>query len=149
MRDFSDNHYSNRHVNQHEAQFLRDIEWLTRGIRAMRILITERREMALELKGLKGKAIKAAGNLDRLHAAYDAFNVAAPAHATDVEGLTPQITALGDDLAFATQVLGNSVNGSSNGAPIETAPVSPPVGPAASTEPTKSGGAPEKDVFNG
>lgn len=69
--------------------------------------------MALELKGLKGKAIKAAANLDRLNAAYDAFNVAAPAHAADVEGLTPQIEALTEDLTFATQILGNSA-GQSN-----------------------------------
>lgn len=58
--------------------------------------------MALEIKGLRAKALKAASNLDRLNAAYDAFNEAAPAHAADVEGLTPQITALGDDLTFAT-----------------------------------------------
>lgn len=67
--------------------------------------------MPLELKGLKGKAIKAAANLDRLNQAYDAFNAAAPLHAADVEALTPQITALEDDLTFASQVLGNSVNG--------------------------------------
>lgn len=81
-------------------------------------IIDERRElriMALELKGLRGKALKAAGHIDRLNHAYDAFNEAAPAHAADVEGLTPQITALQDDLAFAAQVLGNSVS-ASNGA---------------------------------
>lgn len=83
--------------------------------------------MALELKGLRGKALKAAGHLDRLNAAYDAFNEAAPAHAADVEGLTPQITALQDDLAFATQILGNSVNGSGGQQEGQTPPaVKPP-----------------------
>ena len=80
--------------------------------------IDERRElrlMALELKGLKGQAIKAAANIDRLNRAYGAFNEAAPAHAADVEGLTPQISALQDDLAFAAQVLGNSVGASNDG----------------------------------
>jgi hypothetical protein len=72
--------------------------------------------MALELKGLKGQAIKAAANIERLNRAYGAFNEAAPAHAADVEGLTPQIAALQDDLTFAAQVLGNSVAGSNAGA---------------------------------
>jgi hypothetical protein len=127
-------------VKQHD-DFTNYIEWLTRGVRALRILrYGERNDMALELKGLKGKAIKAAGHLDRLNAAYDAFNTAAPIHATDVESLTPQITALQDDLAFATQVLGNSANGS---------PESPPAGPAASTEPVAPGDATKRDVFNG
>lgn len=66
-------------------------------------------EMALEIKGLKAKALKAAGHLDRLNAAYDKFNEAAPLHAADVEGLAPQIEALADDLTFAAQTLGNSV----------------------------------------
>lgn len=77
--------------------------------------------MPLEIKGLRGKALKAAANLDRLNQAYDAFNEAAPAHAADVEGLTPQIAALQDDLTFATQTLGNSVAGSNNGAGQEKA----------------------------
>ena len=70
--------------------------------------------MALVITGLRAKALKAAGHLDRLNQAYDKFNEAAPAHAADVEGLTPQIQALGEDLQFATQTLGNSVNGSSS-----------------------------------
>lgn len=83
--------------------------------------------MPLELKGLKGKAIKAAANLDRLNQAYDAFNAAAPLHAADVEALTPQITALEDDLTFASQVLGNSV---SNGGDQTVSPI---VAPPAAT----------------
>jgi hypothetical protein len=43
--------------------------------------------MALELKGLKGKAIAARSNIERLNAAYDVFNEKAPAHASDVEGM--------------------------------------------------------------
>lgn len=64
--------------------------------------------MPIEIKGIRAKALKAAANLDRINAAYDKFNEAAPLHAADVEGLAPQITALNDDLQFAAQVLGNS-----------------------------------------
>lgn len=95
------------------------LRWLTAEVIAYRITRPRRPAMALEIKGLRAKALKAASHLDRLNAAYDAFNEAAPAHAADVEGLTPQITALGEDLAFATQVLGNSVNGSGDGAKVE------------------------------
>lgn len=70
--------------------------------------------MALELKGLKGKAVKAAANIDRLNAAYDKFNTDAATHAADVEGLAPQIEALAEDLSFSAQTLGNSVNGSAD-----------------------------------
>ncbi len=73
--------------------------------------------MALELKGIRGKAIKAAANLDRINLAYDKFNEAAPAHAADVEGLTPQIEQLGEDLTFAATMLGNSANGSEDSQP--------------------------------
>lgn len=105
-------------------RFSRFLERRTAEITAYRFsrhnqIIEERRElwtMALELKGLKGKAIKAAGFIDRLNTAYDAFNEAAPLHAADVEGLTPQIEGLQEDLAFAAQVLGNSVAGSNAGA---------------------------------
>lgn len=72
----------------------------------------------MELKGLRGKALSAAANIDRLNRAYDKFNEAAPAHAADVEGLTPQITALGDDLTFAAQTLGNSLAGGEEEKPI-------------------------------
>lgn len=81
------------------------------------------KRMALEIKGLKANAISAAANLDRLNKAYSAFNTAAAAHAEDVEGLTPQINDLGDDLKFATQVLGNSVNGGATTEKPKPAPV--------------------------
>lgn len=73
--------------------------------------------MALELKGLRLKASKVTANIDRLNAAYDRFNELAPAHAADVEGLTPQIAQLGEDLTFAATMLGNSVNGSADSQP--------------------------------
>jgi hypothetical protein len=77
----------------------------------------------LEMKGLKAKAVAAAANMDRLNAAYDKFNSAAPAHAVDVENLTPQIEAMTHDLQFAAQVLGNSTNGSGHTeAPPQAAP---------------------------
>lgn len=80
----------------------------------------------MELKGLRGKAIRAADNIGRLNRAYDAFNEAAPAHASDVESLTPQIEELGSDLTFAAQTLGNSVGGGD---------VSPPAPPKVEEKP--------------
>lgn len=68
--------------------------------------------MALELKGLKGKALKARASLDALNTAYDKFNVDAAAHAADVTALTKDLEGMQDDLQFATATLGNSVNGS-------------------------------------
>ena len=64
--------------------------------------------MAREIKGLKGKALKARANIDALNAAYDKFNEAAPAHAADVDGLTSQVAGMHEDLQFAVNVLGNS-----------------------------------------
>lgn len=101
--------------------------------RFVRLIETGELTMPLEIKGLRGKALKAAANLDRLNQAYDAFNEAAPAHAADVEGLTPQITALQDDLQFATQVLGNSVNGS--GTPAEKPKQEPVIVPTQTPAP--------------
>ena len=89
---------------------------LWRHIRRAQQLKALENYVAIEIKGLKAKALKAASNMDRLNQAYDKFNEAAPAHAMDVEGLTPQIEGLAEDLAFAAQVLGNSVAGSSAGA---------------------------------
>lgn len=99
-------------------------------------LENERHHMALEIKGLKGKALKARANLDALNAAYDKFNEAAPAHMADVESLTSQVAGMQDDLEFATNVLGNSV---------ERLADEPPKtlngGSAASTEPSQTSGA--------
>jgi len=87
--------------------------------------------MALELKGIRKKALEAAANIERLNAAYDKFNEAAPAHAADVEGLAPQIEALSEDLTFAAQTLGNSVNGSGG----SEKPKEPPKTEGAAKEP--------------
>jgi hypothetical protein len=91
------------------------IEGLTRRVHAYRVFTKGDLSMALELKGLKGKSIKAAANLDRLNHAYDAFNEAAPAHAADVEGLAEQLGGMAEDLTFATTTLGNSVAASNDG----------------------------------
>ena len=71
-------------------------------------------EMALEIKGLKGKALKAGAMFDRLNVAYDKLIETGTAHATDVESLPGQIEGMQDDLQFMVQTLGNSV-GASNG----------------------------------
>ena len=72
--------------------------------------------MALEIKGLKGKALKAGGVFDRLNRAYDKLIETGEAHATDVESLPSQIEDMQEDLTFMVQTLGNSVNGSGEGA---------------------------------
>lgn len=68
--------------------------------------------MALEIKGLKGKASKAGTMFDRLNRAYDKLIETGETHATDVESLPAQIDGMQDDLTFMVQTLGNSVNGS-------------------------------------
>lgn len=87
-----------------------ELEWLTRGVRAIRIgyQLAKEQRMALEIKGLKGKALKARANIEALNSAYDKFNEAAPAHAADVDGLTSQVNGMQEDLQFAVNVLGNS-----------------------------------------
>lgn len=81
-------------------------------------------KMPLELKGLRDKAVLARANLDKLHEAYDKFNVDAPQHAADVESLASQIGDMQDDLKFATTTLGNS--GGASGKQPEK-PKDPPV----------------------
>jgi hypothetical protein len=77
--------------------------------------VERRKQMAIEIKGLKSDALTARANIDRLRAAYAKFNQAAPAHAGDVEGLATQIGGMQSDLEFAATTLGNSAAGSSNG----------------------------------
>ncbi len=64
--------------------------------------------VAIEIKGIRAEALASRGHLDRIMAAYRKFNAAAPAHASDVEGLAEQISGLQSDLEFAATVLGNS-----------------------------------------
>jgi hypothetical protein len=94
-----------------------ELEWLTRGVRAIRIARFGYREqeMALELKGLKAKAMTARANIGKLDAAYEAFNAKAGNHVSDVEGLTEQLGEMTEDLSFVTTTLGNSVAASNAG----------------------------------
>jgi hypothetical protein len=82
--------------------------------------LSKEQQLALELKGLKAKAIKARSSIDALNTAYDKFNEAAPAHAADVASLTEQLSGMQDDLQFAVTTLGNSVGEQEK--PAETAP---------------------------
>jgi len=100
-------------------RFQLELEWLTRGIRAIRIARfgdreAKEREMALELKGLKAKNLKARQVIDRLGKAYDKFNTDGDAHAGDVESLAGDLGSMSEDLGFMTRELGNSV-ANSNG----------------------------------
>jgi hypothetical protein len=98
-------------------------------------------DMPIELKGIRGKAIKAAQNIERLNLAYDKFNEAAPAHAADVEGLAPQIESLSEDLTFAAQTLGNSVNGSAGSGESTEQPKALPAVQQPETPSTAQGGS--------
>jgi len=101
------------------------LQQLTAVVRRDRAIIIERRlvryrkrepgswEMALEIKGLKGKAVKAGAMFDRLNVAYDKLIETGTAHAADVETLPAQIEGMQDDLSFMVQTLGNSVNAES------------------------------------
>lgn len=77
--------------------------------------------MAVDVSGLKAKALKARANWDRINAAYDKFNELAPDHATEVEGLSSGLAEMQTDLEFATNLMGNSPP------PGQSAPVSAPV----------------------
>ena len=100
------------------------IDGLTDRVFAYRIarIIQRGTRMALEIKGLKGRALLARKNIDALNAAYDKFNTAAPAHASDVEGLATQVGTLASDLEFAANVLGNSVEQSDTPQPGHPSP---------------------------
>lgn len=124
----------------HPLALAENLRILTAQITAYRFarhnqIIDERREMrimALEIKGLKGKALKARANIDALNAAYDKFNEDASAHAADVEGLTSQVTSMQDDLQFAVTTLGNSTSESEklDEKPKEAPPTPPTLPPA-------------------
>jgi hypothetical protein len=74
--------------------------------------IERRSEMAIELKGLRAKALAARSHLDKINAAYDKFNAAAPAHADEVAKMATDLGEMQSDLEFATGLLGNSAEGS-------------------------------------
>lgn len=123
---------------------------LTRRVHAYRVfqLQNERSaRMTIEIKGLKGKALKGAAVFDRLNRAYDKLIETGDAHAADVESLSPQIEAMQDDITFAVQTLGNSVAGSVTGATekpvqrpiVETSPSQQAGSATASTEPLTDG----------
>ena len=90
-----------------------DILWLTLKVQAARIVRRIGREsgkpMAIDVSGLKAKALKARANWDRINAAYDKFNELAPDHATEVEGLSSGLAEMQTDLEFATNLMGNSL----------------------------------------
>lgn len=99
-------------------EITRAIEGLTRRVHAYRTFESFKKgdlNMALELKGLKGRAMTARAHIGKLDAAYEAFNAKAGNHVSDVEGLTEQLGEMADDLSFATTTLGNSVAASNDG----------------------------------
>jgi hypothetical protein len=69
-------------------------------------------EMAIELKGLRAKALAARGHLDKINAAYDKFNEAAPAHASEIAKMASDLGEMQSDLEFATNLMGNSAGDS-------------------------------------
>jgi hypothetical protein len=106
-----------------------DLIGLRYKVQAARIVKRIEREsgMAIDVSGLKAKALKARANWDRLHAAYDKFNELAPEHATEVEGMTSGLGEMQSDLEFATNLMGNSSGGSEKVAdtPLEKQVIKP------------------------
>jgi hypothetical protein len=86
--------------------------------------------MALELKGLKGKAMSFRANIEAIGREYDAGNEVAIEHLSDVKGLRSDVTAMRDDLKAAVDITKNSVAGSNSGEQPKPPPVpgSPEVG---------------------
>jgi|SRR6185312_1801696 len=103
------------------------------AFRLVRLLEQGELTMALELKGLKAESVAARAHHARLLQAYRSFNVAAPAHAAEVEGLSEEITEMSSDLAFAVGLGGN---GGGSGAATEgkEKPADPPKGEEPKTE---------------
>lgn len=95
--------------------------------------------MPIEIKGLKGKALKVAAVFDRMNGAYDKLIETGSNHAADVEGLAPQIEAMQDDITFAVQTLGNSVGASEPPPPAVTTPPPVDMAPAAPEAPPAVG----------
>ena len=107
------------------------ISGLTERVHAYRFVrLLEHGEIgvAIEIKGIRAEALAARGHLDRIMAAYRKLNAAAPAHASDVEGLHEQIGGLQSDLEFAATVLGNS-DGSGASSMAPEPPVEPSIYP--------------------
>ena len=67
-----------------------------------------RKKMAIEIKGLKAKAQAARRHLDDLNSAYDRFNEAAPAHASQIGKMAMDLDEMQSDLEFASTLMGNS-----------------------------------------
>ena len=102
---------------------------LTLRVQAYRIVRRiERETMAIDMSGLKAKAMAARANWERLNAAYEGFNTTAPLHAADVEALSAGLAEMQSDLDFATATMGNS--------PPVVPPKEPPAAP-----PTTAGDA--------
>lgn len=103
--------------------------------------------MALEIKGLKAKAVKTGAMFDRLNVAYDKLLDTGTAHAADVESLPAQIDGMQDDLQFMVQALGNSTGGSGTSGEVADKPKPPPVAEPPKTEtiapPPAAAAAPE------
>jgi hypothetical protein len=87
-------------------------------------------DMALELKGLKAKAMAARAHIGKLDEAYDAFNAKAGSHISDVQGLADQLGYMADDLSFATAALGNSVAASNGSGEAQEPPKPPTITPS-------------------
>jgi hypothetical protein len=108
-------------------------------------------DMALELKGLKAKAMVARANIGDLDKAYDDLNAATASHASDVRGLKEQVGYMADDLSFATAALGNSVAASNASTEAVQPPQPPPVtftlDPAKVIEQPPA--APQPSILNG
>jgi hypothetical protein len=123
-----------------------EIEWLTRGVRAIRISHEIRkRDMArlIEIKGLGNIVADAKRGIGDLRSAAGELNTETAGLKAEIDDLTDQVKQHRADLRFEAETMGNSPppeTGSS-----EKPPVSPP--PLQPVEPQTTPQAPARAIY--
>ena len=112
-----------------------ELEWLTRGVRAVRIARQIRNdEMArlIEIKGLGNIVAEAKKGIGELRASAGELNTQTSGLKAEIDDLTAQVKQHRADLRFEAETLGNS-----SPEPVEEEPKTPlpPLSPPAPSEP--------------
>jgi hypothetical protein len=95
-----------------------EIEWLTRGVRAIRISHQLRKqEMArlIEIKGLGNIVAEAKKGIGELRTSAGALNTETTGLKAEIDDLTAQVKQHRADLRFEAETLGNGNGGGSDG----------------------------------
>jgi hypothetical protein len=98
-----------------------EIEWLTRGVRAIRILHQLRKqEMArlIEIKGLGNVVAEAKKGIGELRNAAGALNTETAGLKAEIDDLTDQVKQHRADLRFEAETLGNSPPAEESAKPV-------------------------------